>query len=490
MLQLAINNFHTIAEVIITINAIFAIIVVFHRPRNIAATWAWLLVLVMLPAIGFILYMFTGRGMAHDKLFDMGKADRIGIKEIMANERKSLPRLAHTSADAITKDREQTVELFRRLDHAPLVRRNDVTIITDGEKKFKLLLGDIAKATHSIHVEYYSIYPDNIGAKLRDALTERAKAGVEVRVVYDAFGSHGVSKKFWRTLTDVGGEAIPFITSTNVIRRFRLNYHDHRKIVVIDGKIGYTGGFNVGDQYLGKSKKFGYWRDTHLRIVGHGVQLLQARFMMDWNASTPKPQKLAWSPVYFPAPDKAVSGSTSMQVVTSGPDSDLEQIKIGYIKLISDARKRVWIQSPYLVPDDSMLTTLSMAAQSGVDVRIMIPQMPDHPFIYRATQYYAELLHGYGVKIYIYNKGFIHAKTMLVDNDMASVGSANQDFRSYGLNFEVNTFMYDTKIANELAKIYTADLDDSTLLDDKTIKSWSLWLRFKQRFSRLLSPVL
>jgi len=216
MLQLALNNINHVVQIIVALNAFFAVIVVFHRPRNIAATWAWLLVLVMLPAIGFILYMFTGRGMAHDKLFDMGKADRIGIKEIMANERKTLPRLAHTPADAITKDREQTVELFRKIDHAPLIRRNDVTIITDGEEKFRLLLGDIAKAKRSIHVEYYSIYPDNIGAKLRDALTERAKAGIEVRVVYDAFGSHGVSKKFWRTLTDAGGEVAhlsPALTS-------------------------------------------------------------------------------------------------------------------------------------------------------------------------------------------------------------------------------------------------------------------------------------
>ncbi|WDF82967.1 cardiolipin synthase [Lacticaseibacillus pabuli] len=490
MLQLALNNINHIIQLIVVINAFFAVIVVFHRQRNIAATWAWLLVLVLLPAVGFILYMFTGRGMSHDKLFEMGKADRIGIKEMIDEQRKSLPHLEHTAVDAITKDRQQTVELFRRLDRAPLIRRNDVTIITDGEEKFKMLLGDIAKAQHSIHIEYYTIYPDNIGTKLRDALTERAKAGVEVRVVYDAFGSHGISKKFWRTLTNAGGEAIPFITSTNVIARFRLNYHDHRKIVVIDGKIGYTGGFNVGDQYLGRSKKFGYWRDTHLKIIGHGVQLLQARFMMDWNASTPKPQKLAWSPVYFPAPDEAESGSTSMQVVTSGPDSDTEQIKLGYIKLISDARKRVWIQSPYLVPDDSMLTALRMAAQSGVDVRIMIPHMPDHPFIYRATQYYAHLLHDYGVKIYVYQNGFIHAKTMLVDDDLSSVGSANQDFRSYGLNFEVNTFMYDSKVTEELAKIYTEDMDNSLLLDNETIKSWSLWLRFKQRFSRLLSPVL
>lgn len=490
MIDFLINNAYVIFELIILINTLGAIIVVFHTPRNIAATWAWLLVLVLLPVVGFVLYMFTGRGMAHAKLFQMHQADRIGLKEVVAAQRAAMPKLERTPVDDIVRHRQPTVELFRRLDRAPLTRRNEVRIITDGEEKFAELLKDIASAEHSVHVEYYTIYPDNIGTKLREALVERAKAGVEVRVVYDAFGSHGTSAKFWRRLTDVGGRVVPFVTSTNAIARFRLNYHDHRKIVVLDGKVGYTGGFNVGDQYLGEDPKFGYWRDTHLRIVGHGVQLLQMRFMMDWNASAAASQRLVYTPHYFPAPDLPESGSTSLQVVTSGPDSSTEQIKLGYIKLINAARKRVWLQSPYLVPDDSMIVALRMAAAAGVDVRIMIPCMPDHPFIYRATQYYAKLLHGFGVKIYVYQNGFLHAKTMLVDDDMSTVGSANQDFRSYGLNFEVNTFMYDGDINQQLADIYEADIQHCDLLTDETIASWSHWLRFKQMFSRLLSPVL
>ncbi len=490
MLDFLITNGYTILEIIFVMNTIGAIILVFHTPRNIAATWAWLLVLVLLPIIGFVLFMFTGRGMAHAKLFKMHEADRIGLKEVITAQRAAVPKLERTPVDDIIKQRQQIVELFRRIDRAPLTRRNEVRIITDGHEKFAELLKDIAASEHSIHIEYYTIYPDQIGTKLREALVERAQAGVEVRVVYDAFGSHGTTPKFWQRLTDVGGQAVPFVTSTNAIARFRLNYHDHRKIVVLDGKVGYTGGFNVGDQYLGEDPKFGYWRDTHLRIVGHGVQLLQMRFMMDWNASVPDNKRLIYTTHYFPAPDLVVSGSTSLQVVTSGPDSATEQIKLGYIKYINEAKKRVWLQSPYLVPDDSMIAALRMAAAAGVDVRIMIPCMPDHPFIYRATQYYAKLLHGYGVKIYVYQNGFLHAKTMLVDDDLSTVGSANQDFRSYGLNFEVNTFMYDGDINQQLADIYLDDIEHSELLTDNIIASWSHWLRFKQMFSRLLSPVL
>lgn len=490
MVDLLFNHIPTVISIIIVLNTGAAIVTVFHTPRNIASTWAWLLVLILIPIVGFLLFMFTGRGMAHDKLFEIHQADRVGLKEVIETQVAALPKYQHSKADDITRRRQQTVELFRKIDRAPLTRRNDVKIYTDGNDKFAALLADIAHAQRSIHIEYYTFYADNIGTQVRDALIERAKAGVEVRVLFDGFGSHGTNRKFFKPLTDVGGQAVAFVTSTNAVASFRLNYHDHRKIVVIDGKIGYTGGFNIGDQYLSRDKKFGYWRDTHLRIVGHGVELLQMRFMMDWNASVDKSEHLVYTPAYFPLPDKVVSGTTSMQVVTSGPDSNAEQIKTGYIKLINEADHRVWLQSPYLVPDDSMITALHMAASAGVDVRIMIPCMPDHAFIYRATQYYAHMLHDFGVKIYVYQNGFIHAKTMLVDDDICSVGSANQDFRSYSLNFEVNTFMYDDKVVSQLAEIYENDIEMSELLTSDTIASWSHWLRFKQNFSRLLSPVL
>lgn len=475
---------------IVLLDWVAAIITVFHSPRNIAATWAWLLVLVVIPVFGFILYLFTGRGLGNTKLFRLRTADRIGLKEIIDAQRSTLPRLKRTDTDEITQHRAATVEMFRQLDNAPLIRRNAVEIITDGNDKFARMFADIKAAKHSIHIEYYTFYSDKIGTQLRDLLVQKAQEGVDVRVVYDAFGSHGTTNHWFKPLHDAGGKTTPFVTSRNAVVSFRLNYHDHRKIVVIDGKIGYTGGFNVGDQYLGRAPKFGYWRDTHLRIIGHGVQLLQVRFIMDWNSSVNQADRLAYDLKYFPAPDKEISGTTSMQLVTSGPDSTTEQIKLGYIKLINAARRRVWIQSPYLVPDDAVITALRMAAAAGIDVRIMIPCMPDHPFIYRATQYYANYLHQFGIKVYIYNNGFLHAKTMLVDDDMASVGSANQDFRSYSLNFEVNTFMYDHSIVRQLADIFQSDMEESTELTDKMIDAQGRWLRFKQLFSRLLSPVL
>ena len=261
--------------------------------------------------------------------------------------------------------------------------------------------------------------------------------------------------------------------------------------MVIDGKIGYIGGFNVGDQYLGKSKYFGYWRDTHLRIVGNAVIALQSRFFMDWNATIKgdkKRDKLVYADNYFPL--SQVQGTTSIQVVSSGPDNDNEAIKLGYLKLISSANKVIDIQTPYLIPDDSVYEALSVAALSGVKVRIMIPSKPDHPFVYRATQYFAHALLDKGVEIYQYEPGFLHAKTFVVDDELVSIGSANVDFRSFKLNFETNAFCYDRKLVQQLKESFEKDLANCSRLDKEYFARQSLWLRFKQHFSRLLAPIL
>ncbi|ANK60317.1 cardiolipin synthase [Loigolactobacillus backii] len=482
--------FKVMWDCVITLNTVLAVVTVFRQHRDISTTWAWLLVLVMLPVIGFILYLFTGRGLGREKIFNLEHQDRTGLAQMIASQRKDDIEFATPISENMTANASSLVHFFEMTDQAPLTKRNKVEIFTDGEEKFAALFKDIRQAKHSIHVEYYTIYNDQIGNELLRILEQKAKEGVEVRVLYDAFGSHGTTAKWFRTLESLGGQAATFITSHNSITKTRLNYHVHRKIVVVDGQIGYTGGFNVGDQYLGRSKKFGYWRDTHLRIIGTGVMALQTHFIMDWNASVKEDRHLNYQLRFFPTPLRPKDATTALQIVTSGPSAQKEQIKSGYIKMISMAKKNVWIQSPYLVPDESVLSALTIAAESGIDVRIMIPNMPDHPFIYRATQYYAKILFAAGVKIYIYEKGFLHAKTVVTDGKLATVGSANQDFRSYKLNFEVNAFLYDIKVARQLARIFEKDMTDSRLLTQAEIDDQSRWLVLKQNFSRLLSPVL
>ncbi|AEV96068.1 cardiolipin synthase [Pediococcus claussenii] len=479
-----------IFEMILIINIIGASITVFRQRRDIAATWAWLLVLYFLPIVGFIAYAFVGRKLPENKLFPLKQKTRLELNQIIAQQSKELYD-ERTSSDIIAEGAEGMVRFFGNADHAFLTRRNEVEIITDGNELFTNMFESIKRAKHHVHIEFYTIYNDSIGNELIKLLEQKASEGIEVKVIWDSWGSLGTRRSFFNRLIELGGQAYPFLGTRSALTDFRLNFRDHRKIVVIDGKVGYVGGFNVGDQYLGRKKKFGNWRDTHIRIKGPGVYGLQSRFVLDWNATSKVDQiDEIFEPgsKYFPFIEG--KGNTSLQVVSSGPDSDVQKIKMGYLKMINAAKRSIWIQSPYLIPDDSVLDALRIAAASGVDVRIMVPHMPDHAFVYRATQYYAWQCAKWGIKVYYYNNGFLHAKTMVVDGKISSVGSANMDFRSFKLNFEVNSFMYDANIAHRLEKIYRRDILESTLQTAEMFEKQSSWLKFKQIFSRLLSPIL
>ncbi|WP_404821251.1 cardiolipin synthase [Lactiplantibacillus carotarum] len=475
-----------IINVIVIINAVAAVITVFRDRRDIAATWAWLLVLIMIPVAGFIAYAFIGRKLPKNRLFRLKKETQIRLEEMIQRQRDELGSEL-MPADAVTSSVRGMVSLFLNSDGALLSRKNRVKIFTDGHEKFHAMFQDIEAAQKHVHIEYYTFYNDKIGNELLHLLERKAAEGVDVRVLYDPWGSMGTFRSFFKHLEELGGHARPFLGAHSAILDFRLNFRDHRKIVVTDGRVGYVGGFNVGDQYLGRDKKFGYWRDTHLRIVGSGVFELQERFIRDWNATDAEHRI---DPTIEMFPVIKVKGNTSLQIVSSGPDNDGQQIKMGYIKMITTAQHRLWIQSPYLIPDDSVLDAIRIAAMSGVDVRIMVPDKPDHAFVYRATQYYAHELAESGVKIYYYNNGFIHAKTMVIDGQVASVGSANMDFRSFKLNFEVNAFLYDTDLAKELETVFLRDQDLSSLITVQDFENQPFWLKFKQTFSRLLSPIL
>lgn len=475
---------------LLVLNTTVALITVFRKQRSIASILAWIMTLVFLPGIGFIIYIFCGRGINGQKVFQFTPEDRASIHEI-----KKIVDLHNLKSEGgidinLLTDARVLNKYFRNMDESPLSKRNSLALYTDGKEKFAALFADIQQAKESIHVEYYSFYNDRIGNRFLRLLEQKLREGLSVHLIYDPWGSPGTNKKFFADFIALGGKVTPFITSKNVISKTRLNYHLHRKIVVIDGKIGWTGGFNVGDQYLGEKEKFGYWRDTHIRIIGTAVFSLQEIFIMDWNASVEIPQRMSYQNEYFQLANDDELEDLALQVVSDGPDTEEEILKSGFIKMILAAEKSVWIQTPYLIPDESVINAILIAVRSGIDVRIMIPCMPDHPFIFRATQYYANYLHKRGVKIYNYQNGFLHAKTMIIDKEICMVGTTNQDIRSYALNFEVSTFIYDTTFSWQLSRVFEDDIKNSILLTDEIINNQSKWLRFKQNFSRLLSPVL
>ena len=483
-------------EVLWIINVIFAVWTVFRSRRSVVATWAWMLVLTILPGIGFILYLFFGRQLSQDEIFAIQKEQKETRNHYLNQQKKMLQEYDLLPRKERVPRARMLTELNLNNDDAILTFANHVKVYTDGPELFDQMIEDIKNAKVTVNLEFYTFYADKLGHRVLAALEQAAKNGAKVRVIYDTSGSRGTKPAFFDHLRELGGQAQPFI-STSKKHWFttpRLNYHLHRKLVVIDHNTGYIGGFNIGDQYVNQSKKFGHWRDTHLRVEGQSPILMEVRFAMDWNTSTrrtslPKFELDELKNFIVDRKDFESDNNVAMQIVASGPDNQRYGIRRGYEGIIASAKEYVYIQTPYLIPEDSILESLIIAANSGVDVRIMIPCMPDHPFVYRATEYYAKYLVAHGVKVYKYNDGFIHAKTMVSDSNISSVGSANQDFRSYTLHFQVNSFNYNPLLTKELKEIFEKDLEKCTLLTNEYFAKQSSWLKFKQYFSRLLSPI-
>ncbi len=482
-----LDLYSLIVSLILFLNMILAVIVIFLENRDAGPTWAWLMVLFFIPILGFILYLLFGQNLTRSSLFEWEDKKKIGIEEIIAEQTSSFRSGRINCHNEITENNQGLIYMLLANNDAILTTDNSVKIFTDGKEKFEALFKDIEGATDFIHLQYYIFKNDDIGKKLIQLLVEKAKQGVKVRILYDDLGSRSLRRSAFKELLEAGGEVEAFFPSKFPLINLRLNYRNHRKLVIIDGMVGYIGGFNVGDEYLGLNKRFGYWRDTHLRITGSSVHAIQTRFILDWNQASHR-HDISYLPNLFP--ETTPSGNIAMQIVSSGPDSEWEQIKYGYIKMISSAKKSIWIQTPYFIPDESLLDSIKIAALTGKDVRIMIPNKPDHPFVYWATYSHIGQILKAGAKVYIYDNGFIHAKSIIVDHTLSSVGTANIDVRSFRLNFEVNAFIYDEKIAEALTDSFYEDLKLSRELTMQEYNRRSIIIRFKESISRLLSPIL
>jgi len=474
---------------ILVLNMTLATVIIFRERRDIGSTWAWLLVLYFIPLLGFVLYLFFAQNYRRTRLFEWKEIDRTGLREAAIEQLSRVGAGEYEIRNSAANDYRDLIVMHLKARQALYTENNEVELLLDGREKFDRLFQDIAEARDHIHIQYYIIQKDDLGGRLIRALAEKARAGVTVRLLYDELGSRRLNRRSLQEFRDAGGIAVAFFPSKFRLINFRLNYRNHRKLVVIDGKIGYVGGFNVGDEYLGLDPKFGYWRDTHLRMRGEAVHAMQARFILDWNQASH--DKVHYRTELFPESEaKAESGSAGVQIVASGPESKLEYIKNGYVKMISSAKHSILIQTPYFVPDAGFLDALRIATLSGVQVSIMIPDKPDHPFIYWATMSYIGVMLKAGVSVYLYRNGFIHAKTIVVDEEIASVGTANMDVRSFKLNFEVNAFLYDKEVSGKLADAFREDINVSEALTLEQYGQRSRKIRIKESVSRLLSPIL
>lgn len=472
---------------VLILNIFLAIALIFLERRDPTSTWAWLLVLFFIPFFGFFIYLLLGRQLRKKHLFRWEGRKKVGIEQLIDYQIEAIEDGTLEFRLDDTAHYKDMIYLHLRNNHAVLTQDNDVQVFNDGKVKFDALINDLENAKDHIHFQYYIIRLDNLGKRILDVLIQKAKQGVTVRVLFDDIGSRGLQKKHLKELMDAGGEVEAFFPAILPLINPRLNYRNHRKIVVIDGRIGYVGGFNVGDEYLGHNKKFGYWRDTHLRIEGSAVHPLQTRFILDWSQASVT-NATEYAERYFPAIPR--KGSVGMQIVSSGPDAEWEHIKDGYLKMIYLAKKYIYIQTPYFIPDESFLDALRIACLSGVDVRLMIPNKPDHMFVYWATYSNVGKLLKAGAKVYIYENGFLHTKQIVVDDELSTVGTANMDVRSFRLNFEINAFIYDREKSHELAELFEQDMQLSTELTYEMYLQRSRTIQIKESISRLLSPIL
>jgi cardiolipin synthase len=469
----------------IVFNITLGISIIFLERKDASATWAWLMVLLFIPIAGFFLYLIFGKPISKRRIFTWDTKSRLGVKTAVQSQLRALEEGEFAFKHKEFAEYEDLFYLHLRSDDAIYTQDNRVDVFTDGEEKFDALVRDLENATDHIHLLYYIIRDDQLGKRIADVLIKKASEGVEVRLLFDDMGSRLLKRKYIRRIRQSGALVEAFFPPKIPKINFKINYRNHRKLAIIDGQIGYIGGFNIGDEYLGETVKFGYWRDTHLRIEGDAVRHMQTRFILDWNQASR--DHIVYEDRFYNALPK---GDVGVQIVSSGPDSDWEQIKHGYIKMIMSAKEYVYIQTPYFIPDESLRDALRIATLSGVDVKIMIPNKPDHPFVYWATlSYIGDLLEA-GADVYIYQGGFLHAKTIVVDGKIASVGTANIDVRSFRLNFEVNAFLYDKEITQRLVDAFILDASQSTQMTKKLYHKRSVGIRFKESISRLISPVL
>lgn len=472
------------------INLFFALFVVFYERKNPSTIWAWLMVLAIIPVFGWAIYLIFGfEGRKHKKFAEKAVRDEQILSDFMAKN----PEMFHKQFSLLKKKSilpmpnsehlNDVVAMNMRTGASAYHTNNSVKLYNEGNSKFKDLLKDIASAKQYIHMQYYIVRDDNLGRQIIEALAEKAREGVEVKFLYDGVGNAFNSINFNKPLKEAGGEIQLFLPP----RWIRINYRNHRKLAIIDGRIGYIGGLNIGDEYLGKVTRFGFWRDTHIRVVGDSVHDMELRFAMDWNYT--KGSRLRLDEKYFPSIEPQ-NNQVPMQIVSSGPDTRWNNVQYAYFKMITEADKRIFIATPYFVPDDSLLEALKTAALSGVDVRIIIPAKPDHLFVYWSSlSYLGELLDA-GVHCYEYTKGFIHSKVMTMDGLITSIGTANMDIRSFQLNFEVNAFLYDSDFTSMVDEQFNIDFDDCREITKVMYNSRSTITRIREAFSRLISPLL
>ncbi|MBB5436833.1 cardiolipin synthase [Pedobacter sp. AK017] len=484
-------NWLLIGEIAYVIILVLVCLRIIYDTRSTTKTLAYLLFAVFVPIFGMIFYFSFGINYRHRKMYSKKLYENDDLAARFQQRILNYSEQTFQQNHAAIISNKELAFMVLKDSMSPLTAKNSVKLLINGEQKFPELLHAIKNARHHIHIEYYIYEDDEIGRAIEALLIEKAKQGVTIRFIYDDFGSRDIRKKLVPRLKAAGINAFPFLKVHFMLFANRLNYRNHRKIIVIDGITAFVGGINVSDRYIndGRNPKQVYWRDTHLRIDGPGTQYLQYLFLCDWNFCAS--EVLQPDSNFFPtAPLQNGTDNKIVQIAASGPDSESPTILFSILQAINLATEEILITSPYFIPGESLLDALTIASLSGITVKLLVPGKSDSVLVNAAARsYYNDLLNA-GVEIYQYQKGFVHAKTMVTDKKIAIVGTANMDFRSFDLNFEVNAIVYDIEIASELTAAFYEDLKDARKIDPEQWADRPFYKQLIEKAARLLSPLL
>jgi cardiolipin synthase len=460
---------------------------IIYETRSATKTMAYLLLAIFLPVAGIVFYILFGVNFWKIKMFDKKSAADEQMLKRMKKEMKVYKDEIISPSELPTEDNKELATMLAKELQSPLTRNNKVKLLINGEEKFPEVFETIRKAKHHIHIEYYIYEQDKIGEQFEELLIQKANEGVQVRFIYDDFGSPNIKKKTEERMKKAGIEIYPFQKVLFYMLANRLNYRNHRKIIVIDGQTAFTGGINVCDKYINDGAQKLFWRDTHIRIDGPGVFYLQYLFLTDWNFCSGK--NLQAEELYFSSPADH-KDDCFLQVAASGPDSSQPSVLFSLLQAIYLAKKEILITTPYFIPGDSILEALRIAALSGLSVKLLVPGICDSKLVNAASKSYYEDLLCAGVDIYMYQKGFVHAKTLVADSSLSIIGTANMDYRSFELNFEVNVMLYDRTVAEKLRTVFFKDLEDADKIDKEEWCSRPAYKQLPEKVARLFSHVL
>lgn len=479
-------NWLILAQIFYVLILIAVCLRILYETHSTSKTLAYLLFSIFIPIVGMAFYLSFGINYWQRKRY--GKKLKMDNELIdkLRTEVGSYNKVSLKAGDEALKQNSELASMLIRDLGSPITGNNSVQLLVNGEEKFPALLRSIEEAKYHIHIEYYIFEYDETGSEIIELLIKKAKEGVEVRFIYDDFGSPSIKRSTERRMKEAGIEVHPFHKVLFYLLANRINYRNHRKIVVIDGSIGYIGGINISRRYTNVPAQKLFWRDTHLKLEGPSVYYLQYLFLADWNFCCDN--KLDPHERFFQQAN--IPEKIFVQIAASGPDSIQPSILYAILQTIYLAKKEIFITTPYFIPGDSVLEALCVAALSGLDVKLLVPGTCDSRLVNAASQsYYHQLLEA-GVQVYLYQKGFVHAKTIVTDGQLSMVGTANMDYRSFELNFEVNAIVYDKNIAGQLRQLFLEDLEQSKQIDKEEWLNRPGYVKFPEKLARLFSPVL